>query len=108
MVRKGDIVPASDAVILMEATDLSPSISIPEIPQEANPENISPKRRSFLVAEITRLKREKNALVLAHNYLPPDVQDVADVVGDSLHLAKMGSESDADIKELSTRYKLHT
>ncbi len=96
-VRKGDIVPASDAMVLMEVVDLSPSIPVPEIPADVHPENISPERRAFLVAEITRLKREKNALVLAHNYMPPDVQDVADVVGDSLHLARVGSESNADI-----------
>ncbi|MCL6633954.1 MAG: quinolinate synthase NadA [Alicyclobacillus herbarius] len=50
-----------------------------------------------LVEEIETLKREKNALILAHNYQRPEVQDVADVLGDSLALARAAVNTDADV-----------
>ena len=50
-----------------------------------------------LHAEILRLKQERNAYILAHNYAPKDIQDIADAVGDSLYLAQRGAASDADI-----------
>jgi quinolinate synthase len=50
-----------------------------------------------LVAEIQRLKRERNAVILAHNYQTGDIQDVADYVGDSLGLAYHAKETQADV-----------
>lgn len=47
--------------------------------------------------EITRLKKEKKAVLLAHNYQPPEVQDIADYVGDSLELSVKAMMSDAEI-----------
>jgi len=50
-----------------------------------------------LFHEIERLKKEKNAILLAHYYQEPDIQDVADYIGDSLQLAQKAQKTDADI-----------
>src|SRR5438270_6016838 len=50
-----------------------------------------------LFAEIERLKLEKNAIVLAHLYQEPDIQDVADYLGDSLGLAQQAAKTQADM-----------
>ncbi|MBU6374560.1 MAG: quinolinate synthase NadA [Bdellovibrionales bacterium] len=47
--------------------------------------------------EIELLKRQKNAVILAHYYQEPDIQDVADFVGDSLELARAAQRSQADL-----------
>ena len=53
--------------------------------------------REELVQKIQELKKEKNAIVLAHYYSNPDVQDVADFLGDSLELSRKAGTADADI-----------
>ena len=55
------------------------------------------KDTSALKAEIRRMCREKNAVVLAHYYTVGEVQEVADFVGDSLALARKAAQTDADI-----------
>ena len=50
-----------------------------------------------LAAEITRLKNEKNAILLAHYYQEPEIQELADYLGDSLYLSKVAAEVDADM-----------
>ena len=50
-----------------------------------------------IVEEIRALCREKNAIIMAHYYQRPEIQDVADFVGDSLALAQQAAKTDADI-----------
>jgi len=47
--------------------------------------------------KIEKLKKEKNAVILAHYYAPKEAQEIADYVGDSFYLAKIAKKSDADI-----------
>jgi quinolinate synthase len=54
-----------------------------------------------IIAAIKKLKKEKNAVIMAHYYQKDEVQDIADVVGDSLVLAQKAADTDADIILLS-------
>jgi quinolinate synthase len=49
------------------------------------------------VEEIQKLKKERKAVILAHNYCPAEVQDIADFTGDSLELARKATEVDAEV-----------
>ncbi|MCZ6555421.1 MAG: quinolinate synthase NadA, partial [Candidatus Dadabacteria bacterium] len=53
--------------------------------------------RNRVEEEIRRLKKQKNAVILAHNYQLPEVQDIADFTGDSLGLSREAANTEADV-----------
>lgn len=53
--------------------------------------------REALIREINRLRKEKNAVIMAHYYQIPEIQDIADFVGDSLELARQAKKTDTSI-----------
>jgi quinolinate synthase len=61
----------------------------------ATPEVVDPADIPALQDEVRALARERDAVILAHNYQVPEVQDVADFVGDSLGLSRQAAETDA-------------
>ncbi|GAB6286561.1 MAG: quinolinate synthase NadA [Methanoregula sp.] len=52
---------------------------------------------TLLIEKILRIKKERHAIILAHNYQPAEVQDIADIVGDSLELSRAAASIDCDV-----------
>ena len=59
--------------------------------------NLETKSNIDFAAEIQKIKKEKNAIILAHYYQEPAIQDIADYVGDSLGLSYQAAETDAEL-----------
>jgi quinolinate synthase len=66
-------------------------------PPAAAPATLPPARTTELAREIQALKERHNAVILAHNYQVPEIQDVADYVGDSLGLSQQAAATKADV-----------
>jgi quinolinate synthase len=69
------------------------AVSLPVIEEST----LSPDQITELYDEIRELARTRNAVILAHNYQRPEVQDIADYVGDSLGLSRQAAETEADV-----------
>src|SRR5712692_8597774 len=93
----GDIFPAREAIRMIDEVDLAPPIEVPPVSPDAYPENVPDDEHQWLHSEIQRLNSESNEYILAHNFAPRDIQDVADSVGESLDLAQKGAEIEPDI-----------
>ena len=67
------------------------------IPRKCIKESRDTNMMKNITEEIERIKKEKNAVILAHYYACDEVQGIADYVGDSFYLAKIAKKSDADV-----------
>jgi quinolinate synthase len=70
--------------------------SLPMIPTQQPLPELTPAQISELHTEVRELAAERNAVILAHNYQVPEIQDVADYVGDSLGLSRRAAVSDSE------------
>ena len=78
---------------MIDTTDISPSA-----PAGFRVERrIPPEQLDRLSGEIIRLKDELNAVILVHNYQNPEIQDLADYVGDSLGLSQQAADTEASV-----------
>jgi quinolinate synthase len=71
--------------------------TLPMIPERAPAPALSPEEIVAISEEVRTLAAERNATILAHNYQVPEIQDVADYVGDSLGLSRRAAAGEADV-----------
>jgi quinolinate synthase len=71
-------------------------MNLPMAPAQSHPQALSPEQISRLSEEVRALAAERDAVILAHNYQVPEVQDVADYVGDSLGLSRQAAAAEAE------------
>ena len=72
-------------------------MNLPMAPSQAAPAALSAREIERLSAEVRALADERSAVILAHNYQVPEVQDVADYVGDSLGLSRQAAAADGEL-----------
>ena len=72
-------------------------IELPTLAPAADRSRSAPRSITRMAAEVRALAEERNAVILAHNYQVPEVQDVAHFVGDSLGLSRQAADTDADV-----------
>jgi quinolinate synthase len=73
------------------------AVSLPVVPPPVVEEALTEDERRTLIAEINDLRRQRNAVILAHSYQIPAIQDLADFVGDSLGLSRQAATTEADV-----------
>jgi len=71
--------------------------TLPMVPEQAPLTQLSPAEIEELSEQVRALAKERNATILAHNYQVPEVQDVADYVGDSLGLSRRAAAGEAEV-----------
>jgi quinolinate synthase len=71
--------------------------TLPMIPESASELALGPEEIAALSEEVRALAAQRNATILAHNYQVPEIQDVADYVGDSLGLSRRAAAGDSDV-----------
>ena len=76
---------------------MTQTITREEVDQIWKQHDLTSSEKTELIEEIGRLKIEKKALILAHNYQIPEIQDLADFVGDSLGLAQEAEKTDSEL-----------
>jgi quinolinate synthase len=72
-------------------------MNLPMAPSPTVPQALTADEISVLTSEVRALAAERNAVILAHNYQVPEVQDAADYVGDSLGLSRRAADVEADV-----------
>jgi quinolinate synthase len=73
------------------------AINLPVMPPPVVEEQLSADQKSAIIDEINELRIKHNAVILSHSYQIPDIQDLADYVGDSLGLSRQAAETDAEM-----------
>src|SRR5437870_7590248 len=73
------------------------AIALPMAPAQPGEQALTAEETASLKQEVRALAEERNAVSLAHNYQVPEVQDVADYVGDSLGLSRRAAAAGADV-----------
>lgn len=69
----------------------------PKEPKRANEATCEPKTQAENIEAINRLRRERRAVIMAHYYQRPEIQEIADHIGDSLALAQLAARTDAEV-----------
>jgi quinolinate synthase len=80
-------------LLVLDLTEVQPKSAVPRMARSTLP----PARVEELSREIRMLRKRLNAVILAHNYQVPEIQDVADYVGDSLGLSQQAAQTPADV-----------